>query len=111
MLPMGTVQLTLNGEIHYNTYCKWCGKGFNKSYPQNKLLYCSDECRKNAHREQNARSQMKRRIRARNGEIVMSEREKNNHYGEGFLSGHRCKDFDREYQVIQLEMKRLKLKK
>lgn len=108
---MVSVQMTLENKPVYNSTCKWCGKGFNKSYPQNRVMYCSDECRHYALLEQKAKYQRKRRKLARDGVIIISDKEKGcTTYNSNFLSEHRHSDFGREQRAIEREMKRLKIK-
>ena len=106
-----TVQLTLEGNIHYNAKCSYCGKPFDKTGLPNRVMYCSEKCRMNARLEQKAAYQRKRRRLARNGVIIISDKEKGcTTYNSNFLSEHRHKDFRREQRAIEREMKRLKLK-
>lgn len=106
---MSTVQLKLNGEIYYNSTCKYCGKPFNKTH--NRQMYCSPYCCKQAVREQKARYQRKRRKLVRDGVLIVTDREKGcSTYNSNFLSEHPHADFKREYKAIEREMKRLKLK-
>lgn len=106
---MSTVQLKLNGEIYYNSTCKYCGKPFNKTH--NRQVYCSSYCCKQAVREQKARYQRKRRKLVRDGILIVTDREKGcNTYNSNFLSEHRHKNFDRERRAVEREMKRLRLR-
>jgi hypothetical protein len=106
---MSTVQLKLNGEIYYNSTCKYCGKPFNKTH--NRQMYCSPYCCKQAVREQKARYQRKRRKLVRDGVLIVTDREKGcNTYNSNFLSEHRHKNFDRERRAVEREMKRLGLR-
>lgn len=110
LFVIATVQMTLeeNPKPVYNSKCKWCGKGFNKSYPHNRVMYCSDECRMNALREQKAAYQRRRRKLIRDGVLIVHDNEKAP-LGTGYLSKHRHNTFSREYRAIQNEKKRLKL--
>jgi len=104
-----TLQLTLEGEVHYNAKCKYCGKGFNKT--ANKQLYCSDECRHNARLEQKAEYQRKRRMLVKRGVLIVTDKEKGcTTYNSNYLSEHPHADFKREKRAIEREMKRLGLK-
>ena len=108
---MSSVQLTLEGNIHYNAKCSYCGKPFDKSNLPNRVMYCSEKCRHYALLEQKAAYQRKRRRLARNGVIIISDKEKGcTTYNSNYLSEYRHKDFRREQRAIEREMKRLKLK-
>lgn len=76
------------------------------------MKYCSDECRCNALREQKAKYQAKRRLLAKKGILVLPEYKKYGlgSYGTSSMS-HRKSDFTKEYESIQKEFERLKLKK
>ena len=92
------------------TKCKYCGKPFTKRH--NREMYCSDNCRKNALREQKARYQAKRRLKIKQKIIIVDEYKK---YGLGSYgtsaNGHRKDTFSQEHTAIQNEMKRLGLKR
>lgn len=108
---MSSVQLTLEGNIHYDAKCSYCGKPFDKTGLPNRVMYCSEECRHYALLEQKAAYQRKRRRLARQGVIIISDKEKGcTTYNSNYLSEHPHADFKREYKAIEREMKRLKLK-
>ncbi|MBQ6628027.1 MAG: hypothetical protein IJH65_04345 [Methanobrevibacter sp.] len=90
-------------------HCKYCGKLFEKTH--NRQIYCSEECFINARRERNSKCQAKRRLMAKNGDLVLPEQKK---YGLGsYGTSHRhhpLEDPEREYESIQREMRWLKLK-
>lgn len=96
------------GEIipYTNAVCKWCGKPFFKD--ANKTCYCSDECRKNAVREQKAEYQRKRRRLIKSGALVSME---SVDLGTGYLGKYRKEDFDDEHEAVLKEMRRLKIKR
>ena len=100
-----TRQMTLEGQLYYDSTCKWCGKQFNKTH--NHQVYCCPTCKKFARLEQKARYQRKRRYLIRIGELVSNETKQ---IGTNFLSHRRRKDFDTEHLMIRKEMKRLKLR-
>ena len=100
-----TIQTTLDGGIYYNARCIYCGKPYNKHH--NRQVYCSPNCKKFARLEQKARYQRKRRHLIRIGELISNE---NKYLGTNFLSCHRRTDFDKEYLMINKEMRRLKLR-
>lgn len=105
-----TIQMTLDNEKHYPVKCKYCGKPFTKRH--NREMYCSDDCRKNALREQKARYQAKRRMRIKQKVLIVDEYKK---YGLGSYgtsaNGHRKNKFSQEYMSIQKEMRRIGLKR
>lgn len=105
-----TIQLTLDDERHYVSRCKYCGKPFTKNH--NREMYCSDDCRLNARREQKAKYQAKRRLLIKQKVLIVDEYKK---YGLGSYgtsaNGHRKNKFSQEYMAIQKEMKRIGLKR
>lgn len=96
--------------IQYCIMCKclWCGKEFDKSNLPNRVMYCSDNCRIEALREQKRVYQRKRRKRIREGTLIVKDTEKQV-LGTTYLSKNRHKDFKREYRALQNELKRLHL--
>lgn len=84
--------------------CKYCGREFSKK--ANKQLYCCDQCRKLALKEQKARYQRSRRKKIRDGILVSNE---TRYVGTGFLSSKRKEDFQDELDAIMKEMKRLRI--
>lgn len=77
--------------------CKWCGKPFKKEH--NRQEYCCQKCRTYALLEQKmifARQYRKKHSKQR--------------LGTSGLSQHKHESHEKEYEVIQNEMKRLKLK-
>lgn len=88
--------------------CKYCGKEFDKSNLPNRTMYCSDYCRLNARRERNAKAQRKRRLLAKQGLIILSDKEKNE-LGTGNLREHRNKNLNKELKMVETEARRFKL--
>lgn len=84
--------------------CKYCGQEFTKVH--NREMYCSDKCRKNAKREQN-RNNFHRWYHRHKHELSEKKRWG---LGSGELGAHMHTDFTREYNVIQNELARLRLK-
>ena len=84
--------------------CKWCGEEFIKNH--NREMYCSDYCRKAALREQWAVNSYNYRNRYKN-QLNYKKQVK---VGTGCLGAHRLSDFDKEYQKISREMKRLRVR-
>ena len=110
----GTVQLcfTTQGalETYYDGKCKYCGRPFHKKH--NKSQYCSKECALNMTRENKARYQAKRRLRVKRKVLILPEYKISGmgSYGTS-CNGHRKKDFKEEYNSIQKEFRRLKLRR
>lgn len=84
--------------------CKYCGKSFIKL--ENKILFCSDTCRRFSRLESKAKYQRKRRKLINNGVLISNE---NKQVGTTFLSKHAHLDYKKEYKSINNEMKRLGL--
>ena len=103
LATISTVQMTLENKPYYPNKCKWCGKPFKKTH--NRQEYCSEECFRFARLEQKAIYQRKRRKLINNGILVSNESQ---YIGTGFLSEHCQDDFDKEYESIQKELKRIK---
>ena len=80
--------------------CEWCGTLFKKTH--NRQIYCSKECAKEAEREN-----------TRNRKLKWWYRNKDRLYktelGTRSLGPHREEDFEKEYETIQKELKRLGL--
>lgn len=76
----------------------------------NRVMYCSDYCRKQARREQKAMYQRKRRKLINQGVLIVKDTEKQV-LGSGYLGNHRHNNFKREYNALENELKRLKIKK
>lgn len=89
----------------YISKCKYCGKPFIKIH--NKILYCSDECRGYALKEQKAAYQQKRRLLIKHGVLISNEL---NNPGTTFLSAHRQEDFNKESLTIRRELRRIGVK-
>ena len=107
MTSENTVQTNLDGEKVYphQVKCSWCGKTFIRHYKT--VKYCSDDCRHEALKEQKAVYQRRRRKRINRGALCSNETE---YIGTGYLSKNRRTDFDDEYNAIQKELQRLRLK-
>ena len=103
LTTISTVQMTLENKPYYPNKCKWCGKPFKKTH--NRQEYCSEECFRYARLEQKAIYQRKRRKLINNGVLISNESQ---YIGTGFLSEHCQDDFDKEYESIQKELKRIK---
>lgn len=93
-------------EVTLVKYCKWCGDPFEVKSPNQK--YCSPSkknCSKEAKRESWRKAADKYRKKYKNV-LDISQIYK---MGTGFLSSNPHDDFDKEYQAIVKERKRLKL--
>lgn len=86
----------------YVSHCKYCGQLFIKTH--NRIMYCSNECRCYALKEQKAIYQQKRRLLIKNGELISNE---NRELGTTFLSVHPKSDFILEEKAIKRELKRI----
>lgn len=89
----------------YVSHCKYCGQLFIKTH--NRIMYCSNECRCYALKEQKAIYQQKRRLLIKNGELISNE---NRELGTTFLSVHPKSDFILEEKAIKRELKRIGVK-
>jgi hypothetical protein len=78
--------------------CKWepCSNPFNLKYPNQR--YCSDECLKNARREQVYDAKFKWRIKWK----MHGKTDK----GTAYLGPHRDPNFGAEYDLIQKEKRK-----
>ena len=92
-----------------NAKCKYCGKPFFKT--ANRTCYCSDRCRSLALREQKAEYQRKRRKLIRDGVLVAPNERASNDIGTGFIGEHRNDDDLEELNVIQRELRRLRIRR
>ena len=87
-------------------FCEYCGQPLYEKTTNQK--YCPDGCNEEVHRE-NVRLAVER-YRKR-WKHLWGRTEPEVTVGSGFiLSGHRCEDFEREYEIISKEKKRLGLK-
>lgn len=86
----------------YISHCKYCGQPFIKTH--NRIMYCSNECRGYALKEQKAIYQQKRRLLIKNGELISNE---NRELGTTFLSQHALDDFGLEERTVKRELKRI----
>lgn len=80
--------------------CQYCGKTYTKNHGNQK--YCSYNCKTNAKKEQVARARMKHYYTYKN-----TSKES---LGSGSLGPHKHTDDTLEYEKIQNELKRLRLK-
>lgn len=101
-----TTQITLFKEKYYPHKCAYCGKGFEKKH--NRQIYCSAECSHKAKQDQTAACMRKRRRLVREGKIIVSDQEKAK-LGTSYFGYHRCEDFEKEYQAVIKEKRRLGL--
>lgn len=83
--------------------CLWCGKPFKRNYRTEK--YCCDEHRKYARQEQNRQRFNKWYVRNKK-EINQSDKRS---LGSGHLGSSPKKKFSDELNIIQKELRRLKL--
>ena len=86
--------------------CGYCGAHFIPQYPNQK--YCSKECSRNRHREQTCEYARRRYNQIRNKQIIDHHDFRNP--GTGNLTQHRLTDEEAEYERIQREIKRLRLR-
>jgi hypothetical protein len=81
--------------------CEWCGELFTKTH--NRQIYCSEECAKEAALIKDRKTKLAWFYRNR-------ERLYATQLGTRTLGPHRNEDEEREYEIIQNELKRLGLK-
>ena len=86
--------------------CGYCGRTFIPQYPHQK--YCSKKCSNNRHREQKCAYARRRYNQIRNKQLLDVQQFKP---GTSNLTGKRLPDDKEEYDRIQREIKRLKLRK
>ena len=103
---MSSLQLTLFKEPHYPHTCAYCGKGFEKQH--NRQIYCSAECSRKAKQDQTAECMRKRRKLVREGELIITDREKSK-LGTSYFGYHMCETFEKERQAIINEKRRIGL--
>ena len=96
--------------INKNKKCKYCGKLFVKKH--NREVYCSEQCRDYAVKEQKARYQAKRRLKIKRKELVLDEYQTSGmgSYGTS-CTGHMKDNFEDEYKAVRREMQRLGLRR
>lgn len=90
------------------TKCKWCGTEFIKQH--NRQVYCSEYCKKEGRLEQkriNERKYYKQYIKE---EGIQTYQKYKKDLGTGSLSMHPNPNINIELQLVQKEMKRLKIK-
>lgn len=110
----GTIQMCFKNDGSLKEYfdgcCKYCGKPFHKTH--NKSQYCCKDCARNNVRELKARYQQRRRLSVKRKELILPEHKISGmgSYGTS-CNGHRKKDFNDEYESIQKEFRRLKLRR
>ena len=85
--------------------CGYCGTRFIPRYPNQK--YCSKDCSKKKHREQKADYQRRRYAQVKNKAIIDNSAFRP---GTGNLTQHRLTDEEAEYERIQRELQRLRLR-
>ena len=85
--------------------CGYCGTTFIPQYPNQK--YCSKTCSNNRHREQKCEYARRRYNQIRNKEIIDASAFRP---GTGNLTQHKLPDDDQEYERIQRELQRLRLR-
>ena len=85
--------------------CIWCGQKFIKNHHSEK--YCCDECRTDARRQQ-LRNRSHRWYHRHKHELTEKQRWG---LGSGTLGEHMHDDFEKEQNVIQKELQRLRIKK
>ena len=85
--------------------CGYCGTTFIPRYPNQK--YCSKECSRNRHREQKCEYARRRYNQIRNKQIIDASAFRP---GTGNLTQHRLTDEEAEYERIQRELQRLRLR-
>lgn len=98
------VRVSINSKKALESICKWCGKPFNKKYPNHR--YCCDDCSKYAELESTNNRVYKHR---KNFKIVQSM-DKRFGLGSGGLSAHRQENFENELKYVQNEKRRLGVK-
>jgi len=86
--------------------CGYCGTTFIPRYPNQK--YCSKDCSRNRHREQNADYQRRRYAQVKNKAILDNRPFRP---GTGNLTGKPLADNNAEYERVRAELRRLGLKK
>ena len=87
--------------------CKYCGIEFlvDKTRKFNATKYCSNECRKNAKREQDLEAQRKYQKRYK---WLLKDADKRGQLGEVRLGSTPEKDFYKEHQQIKRELRRIR---
>lgn len=84
--------------------CRWCGKPFKRNHAPEK--YCSEYCRKEARKHQN---RIKSNKWYQNHKHELTEKQRWG-LGSSGLGQHSNKDFIREQEIIQRELRRLKIR-
>ena len=80
--------------------CKYCGKPYTKTH--NRQVYCSDECRTNAKKEQDTKARL-RWVNKNKERLYQTQ------LGTRTIGPHRHEDNDREAEIVQNEKHRLGL--
>ena len=91
--------------MNRTSYCKWCGKSFEKKHHSQK--YCSSYCRKSARAEQ---SRIKSHRWYHKHKHELSEKSRWG-LGSGYLGKHRYDNFEKELKIIEREFRRLQIKR
>ena len=93
---------------NHERICKWCKKPFiiPATRKNNPVKYCSDQCRKNAKKEQDLMAQRRYQLRYK---WMLKDADPNGRLGEVRLGPKPSPDFDEEQRLIKKELKRCKL--
>jgi predicted nucleic acid-binding Zn ribbon protein len=88
-------------EIKYpKAKCQYCGKTYTKHH--NRQMYCSDECRTNAKKEQDTKARL-RWVNKNKDRLYQTQ------LGTRTIGPHKHTDEQREQEIVQNEKRRLGL--